>query len=900
MTDMKKGGRHAALPENTSPVHEGTARPYAAAAWRYRGLDYTGIIPVGYAPAQKSPPAKGYTGWSGIDPSGPDVQAWIDGREGTFNIGWHIPHGYLVIDVDAYHGGDVTLAALEAKAGRKLPPTWSNTSKGQTDPSRHLVYRAVLPEGRVWIDHPGGIDGGIDMLHVGHRYAVVWPSVHDKTGDTYHWYDADGELYEDVPALGWFTSLDDEWITDLSQPGVPLEGVEATDGETRDALDRFRVGPPCPCVGRQLGKELDRIAAARAGQGGIHMPGPLYALVAFGLEGHVGVGAALSQHQAAYVEARVESRGESEGQASAAWWRQVRGAVGKKLHATGGAILAQCRCGQPPAAPAAVVEPAEEEIPDLDTLRAELAALTEPEHKLKVARDVAARLADVDDGEAMVYRDLLKAEAGLTVTDFRAIVRAERKRAKEALKAPTDGDWDSKKELPSRGAPLPVAFALFERFDGRNVRIRQWRDDWYLHRDTHWAMVKPSKVRALVYKETGPCWYDDPEEGPKAWNPDTAAVNKVIDALGHDPAYRPDEDDEATCIAAANGVLSIDGDRRELLPHTPERFNLWALPYAYEPAAQCPGWEAFLTEVMPNPENRQLLQEWFGYMISGRTDLQKILSMFGAPRSGKGTVLRVLVGMLGEQNRATVTLNQLAATFGQESLVGKAMAQITDANWNIREIDVAVEALKSISGEDDRGVDRKNRTTWEGKLGCRFVLVANSMPRFNDPSGALLGRMLHIEFTRSFLGREDTKLTPRLLTELPGILNWALDGLVALNERGRLITPAASIEAAEEIERTTSPVASFLRDRTDYVDPGKCVGIYLDELYEAYRSYCGGPAGIGRVTSRDVFSRDLRAAAAGRVVVKRTWVDRGTDRARQLPQVFGLSLTDVVRDALAH
>jgi phage/plasmid-associated DNA primase len=34
------------------------------------------------------------------------------------------------------------------------------------------------------------------------------------------------------------------------------------------------------------------------------------------------------------------------------------------------------------------------------------------------------------------------------------------------------------------------------------------------------------------------------------------------------------------------------------------------------------------------------LQEWFGYILSGRTDLQKILLLIGPRRSGKGTTSR--------------------------------------------------------------------------------------------------------------------------------------------------------------------------------------------------------------------------------------------------------------------
>lgn len=304
-----------------------SSSPYADAAWKYRKAGYLGVIPLGRRPRMKSPPPSGYTGWAGVDPSGADIQTWVDGREGTYNIGWHLPRDIMAVDVDAYHGGQESLTKLERAVGTPLPTTWTSTARGAASISRHHFYRVRLPDGRTWRDHPGD---GIDALHVGHRYAMVWPSVNaDADSRTVCWYDPDGELYEGVPDPAWFTVLDHAWVSELSHEGVPLEGNAATDADTASALGQMRPGPPCPRVAAHLSRELDRIAKAAAGLGSLHDPGALYPLVAYGLEGHAGVREALSTHQAAYVRARSDGRGDSEAVGDADWWRQVRGAVGK-------------------------------------------------------------------------------------------------------------------------------------------------------------------------------------------------------------------------------------------------------------------------------------------------------------------------------------------------------------------------------------------------------------------------------------------------------------------------------------------------------------------------------------------------------------------------------------------
>lgn len=338
-------------------MEDDSSTPYANAAWAYRAAGYNGVIPLGRGPAQKSPPPSGYTGWAGVDPSGPDVQAWVDGREGVRNIGWHIPRTHVGVDVDGYHGGDESLIKLQRKVGEPLPLTWTSTARGPGGVSRHYFYRVALPEGRTWRDHPGV---GIDMLHVGHRYAMVWPSVNpDADGHTVHWYDPEGELYEGVPDPAWFTELTPAWVDELSQEGVPLEGVGATDAVTTMALERMRPGPPCERVTAHLAKELDRITAAAAGAGSLHDPGQLYPLVAYGLEGHAGVREALSTHQAAYVQARSDGRGDTEAVGDADWWRQVRGAVGKRLHAGGTESMCRCDVENPPPEEPTATDPVE-------------------------------------------------------------------------------------------------------------------------------------------------------------------------------------------------------------------------------------------------------------------------------------------------------------------------------------------------------------------------------------------------------------------------------------------------------------------------------------------------------------------------------------------------------------
>lgn len=177
--------------------------PYATAAATYWKSGWRGVLPLP-ARKKKDPPA-GFTGSSGVDPSFPDVQAWVDGRHGAGNIALRMPLDVIGIDVDDYDdkGGGLTFAAAERAHG-KLPPTWRTTSRDD-GVSGIRLYR--VPPGMAWEQ----IGPGIETIQRAHRYAVVWPSVHPE-GRTYRWIDPSGVVSTVIPDLDDLPSLPREWV----------------------------------------------------------------------------------------------------------------------------------------------------------------------------------------------------------------------------------------------------------------------------------------------------------------------------------------------------------------------------------------------------------------------------------------------------------------------------------------------------------------------------------------------------------------------------------------------------------------------------------------------------------------------------------------------------------------
>lgn len=388
--------------------------------------------------------------------------------------------------------------------------------------------------------------------------------------------------------------------------------------------------------------------------------------------------------------------------------------------------------------------------------------------------------------------------------------------------------------------------------DGVRVPVLlRWREEWWRWSGTCWNAVSDEVLRSQLYHWLERATYKAPVVvrgvvtgyADKPWNPKKgsiadlgAALGAVVqqpDALEHGD-WR-DGRDEARLVACRNVLVDPMTGTTQL--YTPLYFNGYSLDFDYDKDAVCPTWEGFLESVWPgDEESKLLLRQWFGYVLSGRTDLQKLMYLKGLPRSGKGTIARILTTLLGTRNVVGPTFDSFGGGFGLELMVGAQLAVVGDARFtgDPKVMQSAISKILSITGEDRLNVDRKYKTTWSGTLPTRLMLLSNEMPWFRDSSSAIVDRMLLLVFKESFLGREDHTLELRLRAELPGIFNWALDGYRELViADGRFTRPAANTEVLADFRESVSPIETWLNAECARTD-----GESLISSGALYRKWC--------------------------------------------------------------
>ena len=392
----------------------------------------------------------------------------------------------------------------------------------------------------------------------------------------------------------------------------------------------------------------------------------------------------------------------------------------------------------------------------------------------------------------------------------------------EAGERPPDISRPSIWHSPSQ--PLEVAHRFGDGLATAGHAPRFWAQQWWTYTGTHYILREDHEITGRLYQTLRHAEYRDAHGDLVPWNPDQTKTNKVIHALKTPPrlvrsTVRPGswlQTDHGSVIPCGNGLLKTSD--RTLLAHTPDYFGHFALTFDYDPKAPKPKrWLQFVKEVMPgDPTAQKVLQEFLGYILSGRTDLHKALMLLGPKRCGKGTIDRLIRDLVGADAHTGMSASNLNDRFGLEQLVGKTVATFSDHRLSMNGKQF-VETVLRVTGEDTVTVQQKNRKDWVGKLGTRMIFLSNVMPTLPDASGALVSRMLPIWMPTSFFGREDHELGAKLAAELPGILNWALDGLDRLAKQGKFteLTSERNKTLVEEMLSASNPLRQFIDEHCD-------------------------------------------------------------------------------------
>lgn len=282
-------------------------------------------------------------------------------------------------------------------------------------------------------------------------------------------------------------------------------------------------------------------------------------------------------------------------------------------------------------------------------------------------------------------------------------------------------------------------------------------------------------------------------------------------------------------VPARNGLF--DPETGAIRSYRPEDRATWRLEADYVAGATCPAWLRLLNDLFAafdaeeRDETIQALQEFIGCQIivgERRRSLRAALGLTGMPNSGKSQITETIREIIGRPRCTSIMFKDLDREFRLEPLA-RARALVVDEAVDDK-TEIASSIFKALVTGEPIPVNRKNRSIVELAFNGPIVFTANDWPYASDTTSGFADRLIIIQCPSQFTGPAIGVAAEAFAkgyskpweliaaTELPGLMNWALEGWRRAKERGALSIPQRSQDIRQRVADSSSPILPFIRE----------------------------------------------------------------------------------------
>ncbi len=362
------------------------------------------------------------------------------------------------------------------------------------------------------------------------------------------------------------------------------------------------------------------------------------------------------------------------------------------------------------------------------------------------------------------------------------------------------------------------------------VRFCHTRGDWMLFADGVWKVDLTRRINQLA-KATGrraiarAAAMQDPDARSlhlKHYSKmgQQATRNAMITDAASEPTLAADLsqfDCNPHLFNCKNGTIDLaTGVFRE---HRASDLLSFQSPVTYDRGAKCHLWEKCLERWIPDDETRLYLQDSVGLTLSGLVIDEFFNFLRGDGGNGKSKFTGAIEVLMGSYWHKTESETLMDAKNARNSGAPNAAllqlkgARLVTAHEIAAHHTLSAALIKDLTGRDAitaRGMYEKQSTTFLPQFTLWFF--GNYKPKISDSSAGMWRRVRVIEFGQPIAEAEkDRSLSQKLEAELPGILNWALEGLLRVQRRG-VFVPESVLSATAEYKAEQDPLGAFLGD----------------------------------------------------------------------------------------
>lgn len=391
---------------------------------------------------------------------------------------------------------------------------------------------------------------------------------------------------------------------------------------------------------------------------------------------------------------------------------------------------------------------------------------------------------------------------------------------------------------------------LFHRNHGDVARYCVKKNKWFLFDDTRFKQDNDLSIYGLADQTIANLYSQAQQTADKSERKEAGKhalaceglrriKDMIIMAQHYCVSRMEDFDTDHMLLNVANGT--VDLRTGELRDHSIDDMISKMSGTKYDEKAKCPQWLDHLQVVLKG--NAELI-DWFqrvvGYILTGKTYEQCLYLLYGSGNNGKSVTVNTIVSLLGEYSTATMAESFLKKRYeggGINNDIAKMEgSRCVSVGEGIRGRSLNDDLVKALTGGDIISA-RFLRQEFSSFIPTFKILWStNHLPIIGDQSISIWRRIKVIKFDVNIPADiVDPQIESKLKEELPGILQWAIDGCLKWQEKTLKPEPKVVTEAGGEYKNEEDPLRDFLQDLTV---AGPNMEVQVTALYKAYQDHC--------------------------------------------------------------
>lgn len=285
-------------------------------------------------------------------------------------------------------------------------------------------------------------------------------------------------------------------------------------------------------------------------------------------------------------------------------------------------------------------------------------------------------------------------------------------------------------------------------------------------------------------------------------------------------------------------------------------FTLHQIPHNYDAKADCPKFKRFINNLFYE-EDIPVIQEYLGYCLIPNTLAQTALFIIGEGGEGKSRIPVLMEHIIGADNVVVGDFEGLQDKFSTSSLDKQML--FMDDELTLTALDDTSNFKKIVTAETAMEVEVKGKPKYKTKLYSRIICCGNGAIQSKfDRTDGFYRRLLLCKVRPVHYDKPDRTLSDQLDKEIPGIINWMLEGLCRVVKNGFIIEPSKRMsDEVQSLRDNSDTIQLFMNDEQfiDYTfDEEDKVSI--KQLYDAYENWCQDNSYL--IIHKNTFGKTIR------------------------------------------